>query len=272
MSTERGSCAIIAGAGSFPFHVAAEARRQGLQVVAIGLQGWADPSLASQADAYEEVAVGQLGRLIERLASHRVSQAIMAGKVTKEVLFDPRISFDAEALSILSGAKGFSVNALLGAIGERLAKQGIRLIDSSTFLRANLCPAGTVSRRAPTSEEQADIWVGMKAARCVAELDIGQAVVVKRQVIVAVEALEGTDAAIQRAFQLAGGELTVVKMASPAQDMRFDLPILGLTTIAVAAACGVGCVAVEAGKTLLLDKETLLERANDQRISLVGIE
>ena len=272
MSTERGSCAIIAGGGSFPFHVAAEARRQGLQVVAIGLQGWADPALASQADAYEEVAVGQLGRLIERLASHRVSQAIMAGKVTKEVLFDPRISFDAEALSILSGAKGFSVNALLGAIGERLAKQGIRLMDSSTFLRANLCPAGTVSQRAPTSEEQADIWVGMKAARCVAELDIGQAVVVKRQVIVAVEALEGTDAAIQRAFQLAGGELTVVKMASPAQDMRFDLPILGLTTMAVAAACGVGCVAVEAGKTLLLDKETLLERANDQRLSLVGIE
>ncbi|MBI3323884.1 MAG: UDP-2,3-diacylglucosamine diphosphatase LpxI [Candidatus Omnitrophica bacterium] len=264
-------CAVIAGAGQFPFYVAAQARRQGLSVVAIGLKGWVEPTLAGQVDVYEEVAIGQLGRLIERLASHRVRRVVMAGKVTKEVLFDPRVNFDAEALAILSRANGASVNALLGAMGERLAQEGIELIDSSTFLRQDLCPTGVVSRRSPAPEEEVDIEVGSSVARKLAELDIGQTVVVKRQVVVAVEALEGTDAAIRRAGQLAGGDLTVVKMASPAQDLRFDLPILGPATIAVAAEAGVRCIAVEAGKTLLLDKDRLLAQADAQQIGIVGI-
>ena len=265
------TCAIIAGGGSFPLHVAGEARRQGLKVVGIGLSGWVDPTLTSHVDAYEEVMVGQLGRLVERLKAHQITQAIMAGKVTKDVLFDPRARFDAEALSILRRVKDVSVNGLLGAIAEQLANNGIQLLDSSTFLKSSLCPAGTLTRRQPTPEEQEDIRLGVRAARQLAELDIGQTVVVKQRVIVAAEALEGTDAAITRAGHLAGCGLVVVKVASPKQDMRFDLPIMGPQTIAVAAAAGVACLAVEAGKTILLDKDTVIANANHARLSLVGI-
>ncbi len=265
------TCTIIAGGGSFPLHVADEARRQGLKVVGIGLSGWVDPTLAGHVDAYEEVMVGQLGRLVERLKAHRTTQAIMAGKVTKEVLFDPRARFDADALSILSRVKDVSVNGLLGAIAERLAKDGIQLLDSSTFLKSSLCPAGTLTRRQPTPEEQEDIRFGMRAARQLAELDIGQTVVVKQRVIVAAEALEGTDAAITRAGHLAGPGLVVVKVASPKQDMRFDLPILGPQTIAVAAAAGAVCVAVESHKTILLDKAAVITNADEAGLSLVGV-
>ena len=267
------SCAIIAGAGAFPIHVAEEAKRQGLRVVAIGLAGWVAPGLARCADVYEEVPVGELGRLLERLKAHHIRQAIMAGKVTKDVLLDARMRFDAEALSIVQGAADFSVNSLLGAIGKRLAKEGIELMDSSTFLKHDVCPAGVLTARAPTPAEQVDVQVGVEMARQLARLDIGQTVVVKRRVIVAVEALEGTDAAIRRAGALAaGGGLVVVKMASPTQDMRFDLPVLGEATIDVAKASGVSCLAVEAGKSLLLRREALIARANDAQLTLIGIE
>jgi len=266
------SCVIIAGAGSFPFHVAQEAKRRGLKVCAIGLQGWVEPHLAQHVDVYEEVAMGQLGQLIERLKAHQARQAVMAGKVTKEVLFDSRVRFDAEALGVLTQLKEFSVNSLLGAIAERLSRDGVTLLDSSTFLRDNLCPVGVLTQRKPTPVEQEDVRLGVQAARQLAAIDIGQTVVVKQRVIVAVEALEGTDATIKRACELAGGDCVVVKMASPKQDMRFDLPILGPQTISVAAASGIRCLAVEAHKTLLLDREALIAQANTAGLSIVGIE
>ncbi|MBI3319555.1 MAG: UDP-2,3-diacylglucosamine diphosphatase LpxI [Candidatus Omnitrophica bacterium] len=266
------SCAIIAGAGSFPIHVAREAKRLGHSVVAIGLQGWADPTLAQTADVFEEVSVGHLHTLIDRLKAHHIRQAVMAGKVTKEVLFDPRLQFDAESLSLLGRLKEFSVNAVLGAIATRLADDGIELLDSSTFLKQDLCPPGVLTQRQPTDGEREDIAMGVRVAQQMAQLDIGQTVVVKKRVIIAVEALEGTDATIQRASQLAGAGCVVVKMASPSQDMRFDLPILGARTVEVATACGVGCVAVEARKTLLLDRSALITMANDAQLSLVGVE
>jgi len=266
------SCAIIAGAGGFPLHVAQEARRQGLRVVAIGLQGWADPGLTKHVDAYAEVAVGQLGRLIEQLKAHQVHRAVMAGKVTKEVLLDSRIGFDAEALGVLNQVTDYSVSNLLGAIAQRLAKDGIELLDSSTFLKPNLCPVGVLTQRQPTSAEQEGIRIGTSAARQLASLDVGQTVVVKGRVVVAVEALEGTDATIQRAGQLAGRDCVVVKMASPTQDMRFDLPVLGPQTIVTASAAGASCVAVEAHKTLLLDKDQLFAHANAAQLALVGVE
>ncbi len=266
------SCAIIAGSGSFPMQVAQEAKRQGLYVVVIGLKGWADPSLAHHADVYEELAVGQLAVLIQRLKTHQVRQAVMAGKVTKGVLFDSKVQMDGETLGLLSQLKDFSVNSLLGAIAQRLAHDGITLLDSSTFLRDQLCPEGVLSARAPNEEEQDDIRIGVQAARQIAELDIGQTVVVKRKVIVAVEAMEGTDETIQRAKRLVGAGCVIVKMASPHQDRRFDLPILGLRTISVATDAGVRCIAVEARTTLLLDQPALLAQANRSDLSLVGID
>ena len=265
------SCAIIAGSGSFPLQVAQEAKRQGLRVVVIGLKGWADAAVARHADSYEELSVGQLATLIQRLKTHQVRQAIMAGKVTKGVLFDSRVQLDGETLGLLSRLKDFSVNSLLGAIAQRLARDGITLLDSSTFLGEALCPEGALTQRAPTDEEQEDIRVGVAAARQIASLDIGQTVVVKRKVVVAVEAMEGTDAVIQRAGQVAGPGCVMVKMASPQQDRRFDLPVLGPQTIAVAKAAGVRCLAVEARSTVLLDKASLIEQADAAGLALVGV-
>ncbi|MBI3083959.1 MAG: UDP-2,3-diacylglucosamine diphosphatase LpxI [Candidatus Omnitrophica bacterium] len=264
--------AIIAGAGRFPFAVAQEAKRQGLAVIVMGIQGWVDRSLAAEADAYEEVAVGQLRQFIDRLKSHGVSQAIMAGKVTKEVLLDQRTSFDAEALGILRHARDLSVPALLGAIGTRLAGEGITLLDSSTFLKANLCPVGVLTARGPSAVEEEDVRIGLQAARGLAALDIGQTVIVKERVVVAVEALEGTDAAIRRAHALADHGLVVVKMASSTQDRRFDLPVVGPETLSTLTASGVSCLAVEAGTTLLLDRDRLIAAANAAGVCLVGVD
>lgn len=263
--------AIIAGAGRFPFHVAHEAKRQGLGVVVMGIQGWVDRSLAAQVEAYEEVAVGQLRDFMDRLKAHAVQQAIMAGKVTKGVLLDHSTRFDAEALALLRDARDLSVTTLLGAIGNRLAREGITLLDSSTFLKEGLAPVGVLTTTSPTAAQDEDIQTGLRAARAIADLDIGQTVIVKDRVVVAVEALEGTDAAIRRAHTLAGPGLVVVKVASADQDRRFDLPVIGVETVTTLKESGVSCLAVEAGTTLLLDREALLASANATNLCLVGV-
>ncbi|MBI2104018.1 MAG: UDP-2,3-diacylglucosamine diphosphatase LpxI [Candidatus Omnitrophica bacterium] len=262
---------LIAGAGSFPFHVAREAKRQGRRVIAVGIQGWADPALAGEVDAYEELPVGQLARLLERLKAHGVREAIMAGKVTKAVLLGKPAAFDADLREVLRQAPDFSAGALLGAVGQRLAHAGITLLDSSTFLRAALCPEGPLTSAGPTAAQQEDIAVGLRAARALAALDVGQTVVVKDRVVVAVEALEGTDAAIRRAHALAGDGLVVVKAAAPRQDRRFDLPVIGPDTLATLKEAGVSCLAVEAGTTILLEREALIASAGDAGICLVGV-
>jgi len=270
-STLTSPIAIIAGAGQFPFFVAREAKRQGLRVVVLGMQGWVDPALAAQVDAYEELAVGQLRQLVERLKAHNVRQAIMAGKVTKEVLVGSRPSFDPDMLGLLSRVKDFSVATLLAAVAQRLAEQGIILLDSSTLLKGNLCPEGVLTSRGPTKVEEEDIRVGWRAARAMATLDIGQTVVVKERVVIAVEALEGTDAAIHRAHTLAGNGLVVVKVAALQHDRRFDLPIVGTQTMATLQTEGVSCLALEAQTTVLLEREALIAQANGAKICLIGM-
>ncbi len=263
---------LIAGAGRFPFHVAQEAKRQGVAVDAVGLSGWVDPALASQVDTYEELAVGQLGRLMASLTSRGVREAVMAGKVTKQALLDQRASLDEEARRLLAQAREVSVPAILGAIAARLAQEGIALLDSSTFLKPNLCPVGVLTVRRPTSAEQADVQVGLSAARAIAAMDIGQTVAVKGRVVVAVEALEGTDATIRRARALAGSGLVVVKTAAPAQDRRFDLPVVGMDTIRALQDAQAGCLAMEAGTTLLLERDALIAAANAARLCLLGVK
>jgi DUF1009 family protein len=263
--------AIIAGAGSFPLHVAREAKRQGASVSAVGIRGWVDPALAGAVEAYEEVAVGELGRLIQFLKARQIPQVVMAGKVTKAVLLDQETQFDPEAIGILRAVRDVSVTGLLGAIGERLSREGIRLLDSSTFLQEALCPVGPVTARGPSVSEQADIQVGLSVARTLAALDVGQTVVVKGRVVIAVEALEGTDATIRRAQTLAGRDLVVVKAAAPDQDRRFDLPVIGLETVTSLQQGGVSCLAVEAGTTLLLDRAALIAAANAAGMCLVGV-
>lgn len=256
----------------FPLHVAREAKRRGLAVVGFGLRGWVDPALARLVDHYEEIDIGQLGHLLSRLTAHQVRAAVMAGKVTKEVFLDPRIQFDAEAMAIISRITNFSVHHVLGAIGGRLAQHGVELLDSSAFLKDSLCPVGVLSRRGPSDQEREDIRIGMRVAQQLAELDVGQTVVVKRSVIAAVEALDGTDAAIRRGGQVAGPGCVVVKMASPHQDRRFDLPIIGLQTLAVLREAQASCVALEAGSALLLDRQPFLSQADQAGVCVIGLD
>ncbi|MBI4343354.1 MAG: LpxI family protein, partial [Candidatus Omnitrophica bacterium] len=253
-----------------PFQIAREAKRLGRRVVAIGIQGWADGALAAEVDSYEELPVGQLGRLIARLKAWGVRQAVMAGKVTKVVLVGPGGEFDPEMAGLLARVKDRSVNGVLGAVASRLAQDGIELVDSAQLLSAQLCPPGVLTRRSPTPQQLEDIRLGFDVARQLAALDVGQTVVVKDKVIVAVEALEGTDAAIRRAHELVGPGLVVVKAASPSQDRRFDLPVVGPDTIRLLGACGVACLAVQAGLTLLLDRAAVLAGADDAKLCLVG--
>ncbi|HEX9780048.1 MAG TPA: UDP-2,3-diacylglucosamine diphosphatase LpxI [bacterium] len=267
-----GPLGLIAGAGQFPIEVAREARREGKRVVAAGLAGWVDPALSSHADAYEEIAVGALARLLAFLKTHGVREAVMAGKVTKQVLFDRSAEFDRELLAVLGKVRDYSVTGLLGAVGERLAADGITLLDSSTYLRSSLCPPGVLTAKRPTPGEEEDIRLGRRLAKTMAQLDVGQTVAVKQGIVVAVEALEGTDAAMRRAQALAGGGLVIVKAASPQQDRRFDLPVVGLQTIAVLAELGASCLAVEAGATLLLNREEIVAAADRAGVSLVGVD
>ena len=272
--TSTSTIGIIAGAGQFPFYVAREAKHQGRRVVGFGIRGWAEGTLQHEVDVYHDVAIGQLGRLIQQLKADHVTEVLMAGKVTKAVLVNARESFDAEALGILMRAGGNpTVPALLGAVAKRLGRDGITLIDSSTFLKESLCPAGVLTTRRPTPVEEDDIQLGCRAARAMASLDIGQTIVMHRGVIVAVEALEGTDAAIRRAGTLvAEGGCVVVKTGAPEQDRRFDLPIIGASTISILQETRATCLAVEAGVTLLLDRERVIASANDAKISIVGVK
>ncbi len=263
---------IIAGAGRFPLHIATQAQQQGCHVSVAALKGWADVSLFDSVDAVQELSIGQFGALIAWFKEQQVDAAIMAGKVTKEVLFAQKDTFDPQLLQALASAKDASVNALLGAVAQSLMQQGIQLLDSSLFLQSALAPAEVITDRAPNTQEQQDIQVGLQAARALATLDVGQTVIVRQGVVVAVEALEGTDAAIRRAHALAKDHLVVVKTASPTQDRRFDLPCIGTDTLKVFHECGVTCLAVEAGSTLLLDKDQILKQAQSQGLSIVGVD
>ena len=263
---------LIAGAGRFPLHIAREAKRQGVSVAAIGMRGWADPALAAHVGSYTELPVGQLGPLLRYLKAHGVREVILAGKVTKEVLLAQRAGFDWETARLLTKVRDFSVGSLLGALGDRLAQEGITLLDSSIFLRDHLCPVGVLTARAPSKAERADIDLGLRVAQQLAQLDIGQTVVVKQRVVVAVEALEGTDAAIRRAHALAGEGGVIVKAAAAGHDRRFDLPVVGTDTLATMRETRASCLAMQAGVTLLLDREELLAAADAAGLSLIGLE
>ena len=265
------SLAIIAGSGRFPILVAQEAKRQGRRVVGIGVRGWVHPEFATRVDVYHELDIGALGILFERLKRDGVSRVVLAGKVTKQVLLDPA-AFDAAGRSLLESAPDFSVQALLGQLGSRLAGEGMTLLDSSSFLQEFLCPAGVLSARPPSAAEREDVALGVRVAQAITPLDIGQTVVVKRRVVIAVEALEGTDAAIRRAHELAGGGLVVVKLGGAAQDRRFDLPVLGLDSIKVCRHSGVTCLALEAGNTLLLERHAVVAAIDAAGLCALGIE
>jgi DUF1009 family protein len=265
---------LIAGNGTFPFLVLRAARTLGHEVVVVAIKDEAAADLERLAGELggcrvHWIALGQLGKCISTLREAGVSRAVMAGQVKHVKLFSD-VMPDLTLLSVLTRLKGKNTDALISALAAVLEDKGITLMDSTALLSSLLAGPGTLSSRAPGEAMRADFEFGYRAADGLAGLDIGQTVVVKDRAVVAVEAMEGTDAAIERAGRLAGPGARVVKVAKPAQDMRFDVPVVGVATIRAMLAAGADGLSIDAGKTLILDGEAFVRAADDAGIVVVG--
>jgi hypothetical protein len=262
---------LIAGGGEFPLLIARRCRQLGIPCHVAAIREEADPAIAGDAASIEWLGIGKLGRLIRFFKTAGVTRAIMAGYV-KHVRIFGRDRPDLRAISLLGRLPRRNTDAILGAVAAELDREGVTLEDSTLLLGDLVPPAGRLTRRAPDRQERIDLEYGLAIAREVARLDIGQTVVVCRRVVVAVEAMEGTDAAIERAAALVPNEkLTVVKVSKPDQDMRFDVPIVGARTVDVLLRSRVSAVAVDAGRSLMLDKAEVLKRLDAAGITLVGV-
>ena len=264
---------IIAGNGKFPFLALQGARDLGHEVTVIAIKEEAFPDLeasAQKADAaLHWVSLGQLGKCIKLLKAAGVSQAVMAGQVRHVKIFSGIIP-DLTLLSVLNLLKARNTDALISAVADVMKDEGIHLLDSTMFLAPLLAREGVLSNRAPDERERADLEFGYRIADAIAALDIGQTIAVKHKAVVAVEAMEGTDEVIGRAGHLAGPGVCIVKVAKPKQDMRFDVPVIGLATIQAMRIAGATTLSVDAGKTLVLDGEHVFASANEAAIAIVG--
>jgi DUF1009 family protein len=252
---------LIAGNGRFPFLVLEAARSQGIEMAVIALREEAAPELEQMAARLHWVSLGELSRALELLHREGVTRAVMAGQVKHNKIFSA-IRPDWKLAKLLLSLPRKNTDALIGAVARLLESEGIELVDSTAFLKPLVPEPGVLTRRAPDARESADIGYGREIAHQLAALDLGQAVVVSDRACVAIEAMEGTDETIERAAHLAGGKpLVVVKVAKPRQDMRFDVPVVGLRTIEVMQRAGVTALAIDAGRILLFDRPKLLEAA-----------
>jgi DUF1009 family protein len=275
---------LIAGNGRFPFLLLDAARAQGLAVTVAAIREETDAEIDLRAAGDAGITVhwlslGELSRLIETFHKEGVTKAVMAGQVKHKQIFSS-IRPDWRLAKLLLNLRTRSTDMLLGAVAKVLGDEGIELISSTAFLEPLLAAEGVLTARAPSEEERKNIEYGLAVARAVSGFDIGQTVVVAAQACVAVEAMEGTDAAIERAGLLMRSleddastlerALTVVKVAKPNQDMRFDVPVIGIRTVETMIRAGATCLSVEAGRTLLFDRHALLARATEAGIAIVA--
>jgi DUF1009 family protein len=263
--------AIIAGNGSFPFLVLAAARDQGIDPLVVAIKEEAAPELSQKAREVHWLSLGEVAKVLELLSAERVERVVLAGQVKHVQLFSS-IKADGLVRRALGSLQRRNTNALIGAFVGMLEGRGIEVVDSTLFLKPLLPEAGTLTRRAPDAGEQADIAYGREIAKKIAGLDIGQTIVVADRACVAVEAMEGTDVTIERAATLSNGRrLVVVKVSKPYQDMRFDVPVVGPKTIQVMRRTNATALAVDAGKTLLFERQRLIEGADEAGITIVGV-
>jgi DUF1009 family protein len=280
---------LIAGNGRFPFLLLDAARAEGCEVVVAAIKEETDPEIMARAASdpgttVHWLSLGELSKLIETFQRAGVTRAVMAGQVKHKQIFSS-IRPDWRLAKLLLNLRTRNTDVLLGAVAKVLGDEGIELISSTAFLEPLLAKEGILSERAPDEEERRNIEYGLTVATGLAGFDIGQTVVVAAQACVAVEAMEGTDATIERAGALmrtldgdpdAGAStlerrLTVVKLPKPKQDMRFDVPVIGLRTVETMIAAGAGCLAVEAGRTLLFDLDAIRRRASEAGIAIVAV-
>ncbi|HVS82376.1 MAG TPA: UDP-2,3-diacylglucosamine diphosphatase LpxI [Pyrinomonadaceae bacterium] len=261
---------LIAGNGKFPFLVLEGAKRAGASVVVAAIREETDPEIERVAERVTWVGIGQLGKMLRFFKNEGVEKAIMAGQVKHVQIFSRAIP-DVRMLKMLLRLPKRNTDALIGAVAGELETEGIELIDSTYFLKDSLPPSGTLTKREPDERERGDIEYGLEIAREIARLDLGQTIVIRDRACVAIEAMEGTDAVIRRAGELVRGRLTVVKIAKPDQDMRFDVPVVGVPTIESMIESGATCLCLTAGKTLMFDREEVVNLANKNKLAVVAV-
>ena len=260
---------LIAGNGQFPFLVVEGARRAGAELSVIAIKEETDPTIDKVADSVLWVNIGQLGKMISFFKSNGVEQAMMAGQVKHVQIFSGALP-DARMLKMLWNLPKRNTDALIGGVANEMAKDGIELIDSTHFIKDQLAQPGVLTKRKPSDIEKENVDYGLGIANEIARLDLGQTIVVRAKACVAIEAMEGTDATIERAGKLANGKLTVIKVAKPDQDMRFDVPVIGIPTIETMITAGATCLSVTAGKTLIFDRKRMIDLADRNKISIIG--
>ena len=260
---------LIAGNGRFPFLVVEGARKAGVSLSVVAIKEETDKSIEAIADKVIWVGIGQLGKMISFFKKEGVEKAIMAGQVKHVQIFSGAFP-DWRMAKMLYNLPRRNTDSLIGGIADELAKDGIELIDSTFFMSEHLAHEGILSKRKPSDYELGNIEYGLHIAGENARLDLGQTIVVRASACVAIEAMEGTDATIRRAGELAKGKLTVVKVAKPNQDMRFDVPVVGVPTIETMISAGATCLCLTPEKTLIFDREKMLKLADDNKICVVS--
>jgi DUF1009 family protein len=268
-----GRIGLIAGNGTFPFLALRGARSLGYDVTVVAIKEEAFPELEAAAREtradYHRVSLGQLGKCIKILKQAGAAQAVMAGQVKHVKIFSGIVP-DLTLLSVIARLPARNTDALISAVADVMRDAGIELLDSTAFLQPLLARPGVLTNRLPDDQEQADFQFGYRMADAIAALDIGQTIAVKHRAVVAVEAMEGTDEVIRRAGHLAGPGVRVIKVAKPNQDMRFDVPVIGVATIQALRAAGASALSIDAGRTLVLDGEQVFKSANEGGITIVG--
>src|SRR5512136_107048 len=262
---------LIAGNGRFPFLAAAGARRAGRRVVAVAIREEASPELESEVDELHWIGLGQLGRGIEILHEAGAREVVMAGQVKHRQIFSGVVP-DLKMLGLLARLAFQNTDSLIGAVADALARDGITLLPSVAFLGDQLASVGPMTRRRPDRDERRDVAYGETVARALAAMDLGQTAVVKQRAAVALEAMEGTDETIRRAGRIAGPGTTVVKVSKPRQDMRFDVPVVGAGTLAAMREAGSRVLALDAGKTLMIDRGEFLAQADADGVAVLGLD
>ena len=264
---------LIAGDGSLPLLLAARIRERGHAVFAAAHRGLTRGDMEFAADRLHWVSIGQLGGIIDFFKEQGVRRVVFIGGVSKKHFFsqDSQVQLDERALRVLARLKDRKDDAILRAIAGEMENEGIRVISPMVFLKKEMAARGCWTRRRPTEREEKDILFGWNLAKRIGRMDIGQCLVVKEQMVLAVEAIEGTDETIRRGGRLGKGEVTVIKVCKPKQDRRLDLPVIGLTTLQILEEAGASCLVVEAGKTIVADREELIRRADEKGLCLIGI-
>jgi DUF1009 family protein len=264
--------ALIAGNGKFPFLVLEGARSQGIPMVVIAIQEEAFPELERVAPRLYWVSLGDLSGAIALLKQEHVTRAVMAGQVKHNKIFGS-IKPDWKMAKLLMSLATKNTDSLIGAVARVLEEEGVELVDSTAFLKPLLPEPGVLTRRAPDASEAADIEYGRKVARQIAGLDLGQTVVIRERACVAVEAMEGTDETVERAARITGGQrLVLVKVSKPNQDMRFDVPVVGLPTVEAMKRANATALAIDARRTLLMDRQAMLAAADAAGIAIQAFE